>query len=188
MVSHTGEMPYKVSSACLRRPYKRLLDAGTKEEGASLSVLGQPGTARQGSRAHRLPSPVCGSLLRVVPHLGAGTGSREAPRPGAFCGITRDSCSASERRSPACCAGAPPVLSWRQNRCLGGSWKLTLLSRLSVLLLRPAVHAEEGPAEPHDKAARRAKAPRGKGSGWELSCAQAWPKPEPAPIVLPGSV
>ncbi|KAK4809879.1 hypothetical protein QYF61_022710 [Mycteria americana] len=65
MVSHTGEMPYKVSSACLRRPYEWLPDAGMKEEGASLSVSGQPGPTRQGSRAHRLPSPVCGSLLRV---------------------------------------------------------------------------------------------------------------------------
>lgn len=36
MVSHTGEMPYKVSSACLRGPYEWLLGAGTKEEGASL--------------------------------------------------------------------------------------------------------------------------------------------------------
>lgn len=68
----------------------------------------------------------------------------------------------------------------------GTCWKLTLLSCLSVLLLRPAVHAEEGPAEPHDKAAWRAKAPCGKGAGgrqWafvrELACAQAWPKEWP---------
>lgn len=31
---------------------------------------------------------------------------------------------------------------------------------VQVLLLCPAVHAEKGPAEPHDKAAWRAKAPR----------------------------
>lgn len=78
---------------------------------------------------------------------------------------------------PVHCRSSP-----RAEIAVWGGWKLTLLSCLPVLLLRPAVHAEEGPAEPHDKAARRAKAPRGKGSGRqrgserELSCAQAWPR------------
>lgn len=58
---------------------------------------------------------------------------------------------------------AGPVLALKP--LFGGSWKLTPFSCLAVLLLLTAVHAEEGPAEPHDKAARRTQAPCGRDQG-----------------------
>lgn len=59
---------------------------------------------------------------------------------------------------------ASPLLALKP--LFGGSWELTPFSCLAVLLLLTAVHAEEGPAEPHDKAAWRTQAPRG--SDWEF--------------------
>lgn len=50
---------------------------------------------------------------------------------------------------------------------------------LAVLLLLPAVHAEEGPAEPHDQAARSPQAPCGK--------RQAMPRVEAGPAAMLGA-
>lgn len=50
---------------------------------------------------------------------------------------------------------------------------------LAVLLLLPAVHAEEGPAEPHDQAAWSPQAPCGK--------CQPVPKMGAGPSVIPGA-
>lgn len=58
MVSHTGDMPYKVSSACLQHPYRHCQARLRRKRGKSL-WCGAP----------KPPCLVRSSALRVIPYL-----------------------------------------------------------------------------------------------------------------------
>lgn len=109
MVSHTGEMPYKVSSSTyLRHPHKWLLGAGTKEEGASLSVLGPSGEPSTPAPFRSLRQPTEGhspSLSWNV--LQGGTKARRFLQP--YLGFVF--CDRTVLPSPLCQRAAGPLLT-----------------------------------------------------------------------------
>lgn len=119
--------------------------------GASLSLLGQPSASRAKRTSSLLWSMTAHSGLFPVSELKCE-------------GVTTAKVFPWLYQESVFYSLVGPLLALKPH--FRGSWKLTTFSCLAVLLMLTAVHAEEGPAEPHDKAARCTQAPCGRDRGF----------------------
>lgn len=166
MVSHTGEMPYKVRLGLSPR-----LEAEGQPQDLHPTRLAQPFTWEWCPGLPSLPAQ-----CSCVSGRDSITGGQPQPLPG----CDRHTWSRSLRASQA-----GPCLRFPPNSPGVTQLPVVLVASgvtvtcLAVLLLLPAVHAEEGPAEPHDQAARSPQAPCGK--------CQATPRVGAGPAAMPGA-
>ena len=101
-------------------------------------------------------------LLSAEGSLSLGVGIAPEALPSvAFTPGRGASASGSLRISAVPCLWVPARQPGGGQGSVGAAASGGTVACLPVLLLLPAVHAEEGPAEPHDQAARSAQAPRG---------------------------